>query len=216
MGWTETATDNKTGQAESRRHCSSHSSEASLVGPDQARDQPDHWLPVCWHVQFKMCCIMQSVTYGTCPAHLTNIVKPAGAGRTCSSLHSTSSTTRCRGCAQSSLNVHSRKQDHLYGMDCPKFCRPWLTQFSSENSWKLTILLQPIMFIDIFRCGFYVLRLLQCSYVHVCNRCTRNEHMMMMMMHVLYTFSCSILHKSNGFISGEFGCHSYSGIISGV
>jgi len=41
-----------------------------------------HWLPVRWRVQFKLCCIMHSVSYGTCPAYLTNIVEPAGAGRT--------------------------------------------------------------------------------------------------------------------------------------
>jgi len=35
---------------------------------------------------------MLSVSYGTCPAYLTNIVEPAGAGRTRSGLHSTSST----------------------------------------------------------------------------------------------------------------------------
>jgi len=52
-----------------------------------------HWLPVRWRVQFKLCCIMHSsVLYGTCPAYLTNIVEPAGAGRTRSGLRSTSST----------------------------------------------------------------------------------------------------------------------------
>ena len=38
------------------------------------------------------CCIMLSVSYGTCPAYLTNIVEPAGAGRTRSGLRSTLST----------------------------------------------------------------------------------------------------------------------------
>jgi len=41
---------------------------------------------------------MHSVTYGMCQAYLTNIVKPAGAGRTRSGLRLSSSTdyTRCR------------------------------------------------------------------------------------------------------------------------
>ena len=43
-------------------------------------------------VQFRLCCIMHSVSYGTCPAYLTNIVERAGAGRTRSGLRSTSST----------------------------------------------------------------------------------------------------------------------------
>jgi len=51
-----------------------------------------HWLPVRRRVQFKLCCIMHSVSYGTSPAYLTNIVEPAGAGRTRSGLRSTSLT----------------------------------------------------------------------------------------------------------------------------
>ena len=51
-----------------------------------------HWLPVRWHIQFKLCCIMHSVFYGTCPAYLTNIVESAGASRTHSGLCSTSTT----------------------------------------------------------------------------------------------------------------------------
>jgi len=51
-----------------------------------------HWLIVSWHVQFKLCCIMHSVFYGTCPAYLINIVEPASAGCTRSGLRSTSST----------------------------------------------------------------------------------------------------------------------------
>jgi len=43
-------------------------------------------------MQFKLRCIMHSVSHGTCPAYLTNIVEPAGAGRTRSDLRSTSST----------------------------------------------------------------------------------------------------------------------------
>ena len=43
-------------------------------------------------------------------------------------------TTRCRSCAPGSLNMHSRMQDHLHGTDCPKFCLPWLTQLTSEDS----------------------------------------------------------------------------------
>jgi len=51
-----------------------------------------HWLPVRWRIQFKLCSIMHSVSYGMCTAYLTNIVEPAGASRTRSGLRSTSST----------------------------------------------------------------------------------------------------------------------------
>ena len=84
-------------------------------------------------IQFKLCCIMHSVSYGTCPAYLTNIVEPAGAGHTRSGLRSTSSTNytlpRLR-----TKNVHSRTQDRPHGTDCPKICVPWPPQLSFENS----------------------------------------------------------------------------------
>ena len=48
-----------------------------------------YWLPVRWHVQFKLCCITH---YGTCPAYLTDIVESTDASRTCSGLRSTLST----------------------------------------------------------------------------------------------------------------------------
>jgi len=51
-----------------------------------------HWLPVRWRVQFKLCCVMHSIFYGTCSAYLSNILEPVGAGRTRSGLRSTSST----------------------------------------------------------------------------------------------------------------------------
>jgi len=66
-----------------------------------------HWLPVRWRVQFKLCYIMHCVSYGTCPAYLTNIVERAGAGRVHVLVYvqHRRPTTRCRGCAQSSRNV---------------------------------------------------------------------------------------------------------------
>jgi len=42
---------------------------------------------------------MHSVSYGACPAYLTKIVEPAGAGRTRSGLRSTSSTSRLHAAA---------------------------------------------------------------------------------------------------------------------
>jgi len=51
-----------------------------------------HWLyQKCWCVQFKLCCIMHSVFYGTCPAYLMNIVESIGGSRTRSGLRLTSS-----------------------------------------------------------------------------------------------------------------------------
>jgi len=42
---------------------------------------------------------------------------------------------------------------------------------------KLTFLLQPIMFTDIFNCGFYVfMTFVMHLYVSVCNRRTRNAY----------------------------------------
>jgi len=32
------------------------------------------WLPVCWRVQFKLCCLMHSIFYGKCLSYLDNIV----------------------------------------------------------------------------------------------------------------------------------------------
>jgi len=44
-------------------------------------------------------------------------------------------TTRCRGCALSSRNVHFHTQDRPHGTDYNlKICAPWQTQLSFENS----------------------------------------------------------------------------------
>ena len=51
-----------------------------------------HWLPVRWRVRFKLCCVMHSVFHGTCPAYLSNIVEPVGAGRTRPRLRCTTTT----------------------------------------------------------------------------------------------------------------------------
>ena len=40
-----------------------------------------HWLPVQWRIKFKLCCIMDSVFYGRCPAYLTATVQSLNASR---------------------------------------------------------------------------------------------------------------------------------------
>jgi len=40
-----------------------------------------HWLPVCWRIQFKLCCIMHSVFNGNCLAYLSDIVQRVSASR---------------------------------------------------------------------------------------------------------------------------------------
>jgi len=96
--------------------------------------------------------IASSVFYGKCPAYLTNIVEPAGAGRTRIGLRSTSFTDytlpRLRTKFAERAFSTSHTQDRLHGTDCRKICVPWLIQLSSENTWKLTSSLQPIMFTD--------------------------------------------------------------------
>ena len=71
------------------------------------------------------------------PAYPTNIVEPAGAGRTRSGLRSTSTTDymlpRLR--TKFAERPFSYTQNRPHGTDCPKICAPWwLTQLSFENS----------------------------------------------------------------------------------
>jgi len=68
-------------RAEHPRAC--HAMSVTVVG---------YWLPVRWRVQFKVCCVMHYVFHGTCPAYLSNIAEPVGAGRTRPRLRSTSTT----------------------------------------------------------------------------------------------------------------------------
>jgi len=105
-----------------------------------------HWLPVCWHIQFKLCCIMYSVFYGTWPEYLMNTVEPTVAAThilaftQCRRL-----TSHCHG-VQSSVKMHSQ----MHGMHYQKICMLWVTQRSSENR------LQVLMFTETVYCVFYV------------------------------------------------------------
>jgi len=40
-----------------------------------------HWLPVRWRIQYKLCCLMHSVSHGNCPVYLKNMVQSASASR---------------------------------------------------------------------------------------------------------------------------------------
>ena len=88
------------------------------------------------------------VFHGTCPAYLSNIVEPVGAGRTRPRLYvpPRRRTSHCHGCAQSSANVHLATPVPLRGTTCLKMCAPSQTQRSSDSSWRLTFLLELLMF----------------------------------------------------------------------
>jgi len=47
-----------------------------------------HWLPVCWHIEYKLCCIMHSVHTGRCSAYMKNTVQLAAARQSRSDLRS--------------------------------------------------------------------------------------------------------------------------------
>jgi len=40
-----------------------------------------HWLPVRWRIQYKLCCLMHSVSHGNSPMYLKNTVQSASASR---------------------------------------------------------------------------------------------------------------------------------------
>jgi len=122
-----------------------------------------HWLPMWWCIQFKLCCIMHSVSYDTSPAYLTNIVDPlVPAIHALVYVQHRRLTTRCSGCALSSRNKRSRTQDRPHGTDCPKICTPWQTQLSFENSWKLTYVYWHLL---LWTLSFHVFRTV---VMHLC------------------------------------------------
>ena len=90
------------------------------------------------------------VFHGMCPAFLSNIVEPVGA----QAVHVPDyvpprrRTSRCHGCAQSSVNIHLATPVPLCGTTCLKICVLLQTQRSSDNSWRLTFLLELLMFSD--------------------------------------------------------------------
>ena len=94
-----------------------------------------HWLPVRWRVQFKLCCVMHSIFHGTCPAYLSNIVEPVGAGRTRPRLRSTSTTDFSLPRLRTKFDEHSLATPVLLrGTTCLKICAPLQTQRSSDSS----------------------------------------------------------------------------------
>ena len=66
-------------------------------------------------------------------------------------------TSHCHGCAQSSANVHLATPVLLRGTTCLKICAPSQTQRSSDSSWRLTFLLEFLMFSDFRPSVFNVL-----------------------------------------------------------
>jgi len=129
-------------------------------------------LPVRCRVQFKLCCVALCTQFSkgrvrriwsTSLSLLVPAVHVVPA-----SVPRRRPTTRCRGCAQSSLNVRSHMHDLLHdGTDCLKICAPWPTQLNFGNSWKLTFSLQPITFTDIWHRRFDVLCFMT-AVMHLC------------------------------------------------
>ena len=77
-----------------------------------------HWLPVRWRVQFELCCVMHSIFHGMCPAYLSNIVEPVGAGRTRPRLHFIS-TTDFQCLAERSRRVTEVSSRHILVLPIP-------------------------------------------------------------------------------------------------
>ena len=57
-------------------------------------------------------------------------------------------TSQCHACAQTSANVHLATPVPLRGTTCLKICAPLQTRRSSDSSWRLTFLLELLMFSD--------------------------------------------------------------------
>ena len=96
------------------------------------------------------CCIMHSVSYGTCPAYPTNIVEPAGAGRTRSGLRSTSSTDYTLS------RLHTKFAERAFSYAGPSAwnglsddLRAVADPAEFRKQLKAHLLLQLIMFTDI-------------------------------------------------------------------
>ena len=128
---------------------------------------------VRWHVQFKLCCVMHSVFHRMCPAYLSNMSPSVQAVHVSDYIPPWQRTFHCHGCAQSSVNVHFLSFSHAGPSawnDLPEDLRRWQTQQSSDSSWRLTFLLELLMFSDL-RPSF--LMFYRTHVMHLCSDCNR-------------------------------------------
>ena len=111
-----------------------------------------HWLPVCWRIQFKLCCIMHSVFNGNCPTYLSDIVQTANASRPRLRLaymyHRHRPTTCCHDIAPSLASAPFLALVRLRGTECLKTFAQNLTSHTFESFSKLILLVLRSMFVN--------------------------------------------------------------------
>ena len=78
---------------------------------------------ICWHIEYKLCCIMLSVHTGRCPAYLKNTVQLTAARQSRSPID-------FRGSRPSSVSVRSHTLVRPRGTHCPP------TDVPSPNSFR--------------------------------------------------------------------------------
>ena len=117
-----------------------------------------HWLPVRWGVQFKLCCLMHSVFHGTCPAYLSKIIEPVGAGCTRPRLRSTSTTDFSLSRLRTKFGERSFSQDGPSAWnDLPEDLRAIADLVKFRQQLKTYFLLELLMFSDFRPSVFSVL-----------------------------------------------------------
>ena len=123
-----------------------------------------HWLPVCWQVQFKLCCLMHSVFYRKCPDCLANVVTSVDCSRPRRGRRSLSSSDFC------------------LPRLCTKFGERAFTH-AGPSAWNslpkdLRAVTDPGLFRKRLKTHVFSLAFCAC---YNCNRRTINPRMMMMM-----------------------------------
>ena len=94
-----------------------------------------HWLPVCWRVQFKLCCIMHSIFRGNSSEYLTNTVRSVCASR----YQHLPPTIHCLAYGPNSASVLSHTLVPQLGTHCRRTFVPHHILLFLEDSSKLII-----------------------------------------------------------------------------
>ena len=117
-----------------------------------------HWLPVRWRIQYKLCCLMHSVSHGNCPAYLKSMVQSASASRpqlyvsVSGRRHPT--TSRCHSCGLSLASAPFHTPDRQHGIICRTAFALNQTLQSFGNILKLTFSVQHLMFVNLLFIDF--------------------------------------------------------------
>jgi len=130
-----------------------------------------HWLPVRWCIQYKLWCLMHSVSHGNCPVYLKNMVQSASASRPQLRQHlrSTSSNTSCCHSCLSLASAPFHTPDCQHGTLCQ-------TAFAVIQTALFRKHLKTHFFCSAFNVllTFYSLILLSVdSVMHLCPFCNR-------------------------------------------